>query len=77
MGAIKVTPSNETPSSLDFSKQELSELADFLRFARECANEYAQETSERNGRTFPMVRTLREYAGRAAELHARVLESIT
>jgi hypothetical protein len=73
----KVSEGSETAPSLFFSKQELSELADYLRFAQEHIKVYADETSYRHGRTFPMVGTLRAYAERAESLRRRVESSIT
>ena len=56
----------ETPSTLDFSKQELAHLADYLKYASECAKEYADECAQRYP-GLPMVGTLREYADRAEQ----------
>jgi len=68
----KVSEGSETPSSLVFSKQEMLELADYLQYASECAKEYARETNERHGATFPMVQTLLGYAHRAEQYRRRV-----
>lgn len=68
---MKVSDGSKT-SSLDFSKQELTDIADYLRYAHEQLSEYAHETAQRYGRTFPMASTLREYADRAETYRRRV-----
>lgn len=70
-----VEDGNETPSSLVFSKQELLELSDYLRYAHENIREYAHETNQRNP-GLPMVLTLKAYAARAQELRARIQSAL-
>lgn len=69
---VLVGDGNKTPSSPIFSKQELADIADYLRYARENIREYANETQQRKGGTFPMVHTLRAYAERAERLRLRI-----